>query len=806
MHYPGNEQYAAVLARLRAGVDSHAVVAALMDDIQRALDAGVSFEMSLALVDTYVDAVEEVIDGLRFVDLPAGWALTQYRTITEGTMGRWLRMLEPKAQLRAQRLLDALYARAVYELSGEAALSAAERFVAEHSIAAPAVSAIALCQTALLEKSVDAARRALPLIDVVNSTSTVPIDLLIAAQAEYYPGVHFARVLAEQEPRGRRQIHNLLAFEEEITAEYGYMFAEKASLIFGRKKRLADQETRTAFERKLIELVDGWGATPYAKRFKDYLMGRICAAHSDWGRATKLFRKALDGGFCEYMAVSQLAFILKARKKDAQVRALLEDYTTRWLQPRGPDSLFARTAANGRDIGGLYAEAGGDPTRLGADAPERGFVDAAAANESRALRGVERLTQPRAEAVARFWTDCRTRIVAALEQIVEARDIDDVVRGARSGRGLTFDPAIAARTHLDEVPDLAPIPRGLLLEAVAAPVSADRLASAFLAWLDEDVKTRGAQAQVERFTCVAGSAALARQRVGQAAADPAAARALVDAYQDAGVLGAADVVQLQLDVLAAMAPGAGQIAEAVRFLERDARIPAASREPLRIGVVQGLIGQLSTGISVADAEDRLKQLARWATPDEARGPVRAWWGGWIIERPPAERMRIAHGMDPALRDADIASAGVEAALAVIDRAPVTERVDAPLAVAGALASDDSYRDAVAAWYARGAEAVAEHALEQAIDVGAWLLGTLAGSSAETVRAAMRGLMDRRLAAAKGLAARRLAIDELREQFPDDPAIVALADAQRAAERRRRFTIAGVAAAVVAVAALVIALT
>lgn len=805
MHYPGNERYDAVLARLRAGVRSYDEIAAIMDEIQAALDAGVPFEMSLALVDTYVDAVEEVIDGLRFIDLPAGWALAQYRTIAQGTMGRWLRMLAPEPQLRAQRLLDALYARAVYELSGEASLAAAERFVAEHPIPAPAVCAVALWQANLLEESVAAGERALPLIEVVNTSSTEAIDLLIAAQSEFHSGVHFARVLADQEPRGRRQILNLLAFEDELNAAFGYMFAKKESLLFARKKRLADQETRQAFELKLIELVDGWGATAYAKRFKDYLMGRICAAHSDWGRATKLFRKALKGGFCEYKAVSQLAFILKTRKKHAQVRELLEEYADRWLVARGPDSHFARGARAGRDLGSIYAEAGGDPTTIGLVDPHRRFEDAAAANAPRMQQVATQLAKPRAEAVAAFWADCRARIVRALGDLVEARDLDAAVLGMRSPRGVTFDAHLAARTHLDEVPDLAPVPRDVLLAATEAPVSGEVLGRAFLTWLDHDAMTTGHRSQIDRFTSVAGAAALARRRV-LAASDLATARALVDTYQQAGALAADAVVALQLEVVNRCDAAAEQVSEAQRFLARDEHIPAATREPLREALVAGALTQLRGVAAAADARSVLQTIAQWATPAEARAPVRIWWDGWAGARPPDERMQIAAALDPALRDPQISAAGVDAALAVIDRAAISLQIEDPLRVAKRLATDARPDEAVAQWYARGAETSADDDLEQAIDVGVWLIGELEGPPATMVTSTMRGLMERRLATATGLAARRQAIDELLEQFPDDPGLVQIADAQRAAERKRRFTIVGAVAAAVAVAALVIALT
>lgn len=806
MQYPGNPKCDAILARLRAGVRAYDEIVSLMADIEAALEAGVAFEASLALVKTYVEAIEEVIDGLRFVDLPPGWALSRYRALNAGALGRWLRMLEPAAQLRALRLLDALYARAVYELKAAECLREAERFVAEHPVPAPAVGAIPLYETLMLDESVDAAQRALPLIDLVNGWSTEPIDLLMAAQAEFLPGVHFARVLAEQDSRGRRQIENLLAFEEQVTAAYGYMYAKKAGLIFGRKERAADSETRHQLELKLIELVDGWGATPYAKRFKDYLLGRICAAHSDWSRATKLFRKALDGGFCEYMAVSQLAFILETRKKHDQARALLEEYTDRWHERRGRDSVFARSAAKGLDIGKIYANAGGDPATLGAAAPEQRFTAAAEANARRFPSAAERLARPRAEAVGAYWAECRAGVLAGLSALVQAADLDAALQGVTSNRGVRFDPALAARTHLDEVPDLAPIPRDVLLEAVAVPVSADRLAAALLSWLEGAADRGSPIEQIGRFPCVAGSVALATRRVdATCGSDWKAARQLVDAWQDAGRLPAEAVVDLQVRVLAAIGTPAARSDAGLRFLERDAAMPPAVRTPLRVAVVAALLAKLAETEAPADARTVLEAIARHATPDEARAPVAVWWSVWAPRRTPAERMQLAASLDGAVRSEPIRADGVAAALAVIAQTPVTQRIDAPLTVARALATDEAHLDAIAAWFTQGAAQAGEDALEDAADVGAWLLTALSGARAAEVTAALRGLMDRRLAAARGLAARRIALDELLERFPGDAGLQQLMVEQQAAERARRMTMIGVVLAVIGIAAIAIAL-
>lgn len=805
MQYAGEVAARELDTLLSTGLSSYDDVERALDLTETALDEGLPCEASKTRAYAYLDGVDLLMADLRLGQIPPEWAASHYERLRTGAVGQWTRMLPPDEQIHGWRFLDLLHSRLLLDLSETEALGRGNRFIAEHPVAAPQTAAVLLAVAPSLFESPQSARRAAELIDIVNQYADSPTELLIAAQAEFDENVHFARRLEEAEPNHRRQLVDLLAYHEGLTETYGDFSVQK-KFVLNFEGRKHDSERRHRHELQLIELTQGWSAGPYSKVFKDYLMGRICAVTSDWRKAAKLYNKCLDRGFCERVVVYQLAFLYLQQKKNNEARDLIERYADRWLVEQ--DSSETHSFSSGETLGSLYEGAGGDRSELGVAKAQLRFEEQAKQNRARHIASADRLQTATDEAVASFWARCREQAVDAVASLVDASDIDEALATSSSGRTVRIDPRVASRCHLDEVPDFDTMNRAVLLGAVETPLPASAVAQQFVEHLRHlEAAGESFEALTKRYSNNYGASEhTARRRVeATSIEDPKMGAALVDHYIALGSLSAPILVDLELEVLQALALiGERDVADRCeRFLDR-----VDNGEAVRVRFMQACLSLLAEAASAKEVGPLVEALSRrLVDPLEASEALARWWGAWSVKRPAADRAEVSVLLIDRVEDearTRVATMGVAASLDVVSASPVTAPCKRELDLLRRLSADLAvYGDHFVRWYQSGAVEIPIDAIPAARDTGCWLIGVLDPARGAAVKATMRNLLDRRLAATKGFADRITILSELTDLFPDDDALKAKLDSAGKAQTKRRALTASAIAVAAAVVVLII---
>ncbi|MBU0551897.1 hypothetical protein KKB55_04060 [Myxococcota bacterium] len=605
---------------------------AYLKNIENIISKSASLEDGLVYCKGYLHWALKIINNsevsVQFID-------HIFHYITEGEISIWYRMLDPDDQFFYWTMVDYLFMRKTLLKTIDVDLFLEIRSFIKNQTVHSTDTASMLLSEMLPFDNVSNAVDFLDLIDLIKKYGDTPEKIYICSLLELDSNVHLARKLASTSGDEHQQILNLIEFDQNLTNQFNEYAIKKISFLNIKYQNIAS-EFRTKKSNELISLTDGWSIKPYPKLFKFYLEGRIHGITSSPKKAVKLFKKALNGGFCEELAVTQLLFTLNFLKRHQEVRRISENYARCWKLKQSDCIHDAKS--DGFSLPKAYLMAGGNPMHLGLEDPLSDLKHDAEINAARAERAAEkRLRKIQGEARRAYWDECRSRSIALISGALRAEDFDNLVKGRAPTRQIKLDPDTARRLNLLDSANRLPFEHTTLTAAVEEGVEATRLAAEFLEFiLSSSERFEGLVENIRRYHAHFGaSTQLARRRVETLLADGEREQALklIDVYRRLPQPHPPEALErLALLVLAQLGAD-GARAELIEVAEGF--LEHGPSEAIRALLLEHIAAAITESCSPKQLRGYLRILTAHGSPETTQGLVSAWWSKWLEGHPKA---------------------------------------------------------------------------------------------------------------------------------------------------------------------------
>lgn len=771
------------------------------------LDAGVPFEMGHEALRTVFGATWRVFAAHFFGEVDPGWCAEVLRAFDALNLSRWVRLAPTDVQVGASATLDLLHARVLLERELDVRLPAVERLHRTHPLPMPNSATCALMRDA---RDLEEGERHLRLARGVLEYSENVVDLEIAHRARLGHYVWLAEHFEAADGDERRLLLQIDALNRELTEMVGAEYAaQKAGFLDFAGKR-AQKEQQVDLKGMLARVSGGFGGAPMVKAYRQYVNGRILAVTGDFGKAVKAVRKARNAGFSPEDAGCFLAFLLGMRNKNDEACAMAREVAQELRFSRG-------NARRDHPLARIYRDAGGSPADLGVD-PEATWSSAIRDNGARFLGLAARLDKPRAEAIAEFWTQRRAEAIDMVLGALHPEDFDGAVAGnsaagAATARIAHLSAARAAACHLDEIPDLAPLDRALLIAAAEEGVSGTALAANALEYLQrEESAGRKLASLIDACPAYGQSKAIARARMrahlAKGALEPADAelRAMVDRHADRTLV--LELYRPVGDALRAAERPDDAYALGVWIADALGEPPVP---PLRAQIVDHALAAIS-GRSAAQRAEWFERAARAASGydeleirvlESARRENAA-----MMASSPGDAAHIAERLAnvwKSPRATDARALARDALLEDLGRRRPNGAARETFERLLRIAPEDSgpaVREACVEWYANAAAGLAgnDDAFEDAADLGQWLAPRLGGAAGGRTRGIANDLWIGLANRAPRPADRIRHLQTLVDANPDEPTFAARLAAERRGSMLRQVKLVGAAIATIAAVA------
>ncbi len=790
LRYPGASLLAEVVAAtqsLEAGPTPEDLVR-WTGRLQEASERGLSFEGWKEAARTFFLLLQDAIDREgRPLDLPESLVSPALDAATR----IWLPLvplLPADDRVQAWNLLDLLHANRVHRHFLEAAFQAAEAFVRAAPL--PAVqSALQLVRRTLEMGPRD--ERLPPLLDLLDRWCGSEADLAFVHEVRSGLEVRYLDAASRTMGMHLDDLRGLWALHEEITEVLGgELVAREAPAGSSRAVGESREAARVLTARAVAVQGQLLSRDTFVDDWIEFEMARIEAGTGEYQTAIRILERLVERGVFPLEAAQLRARLALMKRYPEDARSVIERAAAVLPLVRRDDALQ-------EPIRAVYREAGGAPDALGLAEPSQSFVDRAQANRddlaARALVGME------AEAERAFWEARRARLDALLGGLLEGADFDAALGEGAGGRDVRFPVGDAAGCALDDMPGLPEGLRQVLLEAVAAPVPARRVAVEFLPWFDaREAEGRSFDDLVRSFPGMGQSVAVARRRLDAAiqGGNPGAVVALLDHYES--LPGVPDRLLLEAWERTRETVGAGP-----RWLEnvrRGRRIWMRLRgEPgRRCGdlVRQDALNRLEDESARGAWEELCAAVLDTMPDDDTRERLWTWFQSRFQARTPTDAMlrlgallvrRIGPPFEAhvraMVRDAVIPEVG---ALVRTDRPEENrETIERLLDVSG---GDPAVQNAVVEWFL-GGRADGDGGPGAQADLGEWLASRLQGDAAERVRRKTGQFLVSMLQASPDSGRQVAIMERLNTLQPGDPELARmLRDARTTAASYRRIAV------------------